>query len=153
MATRFLKKWVRLARPADPSRLYLPTTEGGLGLPAISTCYQKQQASVASLLLTSPDPIIQHTAKLAVMKEENLRRPLHRPMLEVREIWQTHVPAGSLFAREPRPMLQCAMRTRGWSMRGICNTRASYCGQLRVRPPARGPLQSSSYHLKCSGFL
>ena len=88
MATRFLKKWVGLARPADPSRLYLPTTEGGLGLPAISTCYQKQQASVASLLLTSPDPIIQHTAKLAVMKEENLRRPLHRPMLEVREIWQ-----------------------------------------------------------------
>ena len=82
MATRFLKKWVALARPADPSRLYLPTTEGGLGLPAISTCYQKQQASVASLLLTSPDPIIQHTAKLAVMKEENLRRPLHRPMLE-----------------------------------------------------------------------
>ena len=42
IATRFLKKWVGLARPADPSRLYLPKTKGGLGLPAISTTYKKQ---------------------------------------------------------------------------------------------------------------
>ena len=88
MATRFLKKWVGLARPADQSRLYLPTSEGGLGLPAISTCYRKQQASVASLLLTSPDPIVQHTIKLATRKEESLSRPSHQPMTEVREIWQ-----------------------------------------------------------------
>ena len=32
-ATRFLKEWIGLAKPVDPSRLYL----GGLGLPAIST--------------------------------------------------------------------------------------------------------------------
>ena len=27
--TRFLKKWSGLARPADPSRLYLPKRNGG----------------------------------------------------------------------------------------------------------------------------
>ena len=84
VATRFLKKWVGLAKPADPSRLYL---EGGLGLPAISTIYRKQQATVASLLLTSPDPIIQHTVKLAISREQNLCRPTHKPMLEVRDMW------------------------------------------------------------------
>ena len=29
-ATRFLKKWVGLARPADPTRLYLPKKKGVL---------------------------------------------------------------------------------------------------------------------------
>ena len=87
-ATRFLKKWVGLARPADPSRLYLPKAEGGLGLPSISAVYRKQQASVASLLLTSSDPTVQHTTKLAIEKERRLCRPLHQPLLEVREIWQ-----------------------------------------------------------------
>ena len=89
IATRFLKKWVGLARPADPSRLYLPKTKGGLGLPAISTTYKKQQASLASLILTSPDPVVQHTVKQAIMKEENLQRPIHKPMLRVRGTWQT----------------------------------------------------------------
>ena len=81
IATRFLKKW-------DPSRLYLPKTKGGLGLPAISTTYKKQQASLASLILTSPDPVVQHTVKQAIMKEENLQRPIHKPMLRVRGTWQ-----------------------------------------------------------------
>ena len=88
MATRFLKKWVGLARSADPSRLYLPTSEGGLGLPAISILYQKQQASTASLLLSSTDPIVRHATTLATRREENLHRPTQRPMLEAREIWQ-----------------------------------------------------------------
>ena len=77
VATRFLKRWVGLAKPADPSRLYLPKMEGGLGLPAISTIYRKQQASVASLLLTSPDPIIQHTVKLAVSIESKIFADQH----------------------------------------------------------------------------
>ena len=88
IATRFLKKWVGLARPADPSRLYLLKTKGGLGLPAISTTYKKQQASLASLILTSPDPVVKHTVKQATMKEENLQRPIHKRMLRVRGIWQ-----------------------------------------------------------------
>ena len=34
--TRFLKKWLGLAKPADPSRLYLPKKKGGLGLPLLA---------------------------------------------------------------------------------------------------------------------
>ena len=100
-ATKFLKKWTGLARSADPSRLYLPKLEGGLGLPAISTIYRKQQASVACLLLTSPDPVVQHTAKVAIRREESLCRPTHRPMLEVREIWkqEPNVSSKSLLKR------------------------------------------------------
>ena len=89
MVTRFLKRWVRLARSADTSRLfYLPKAEGGLGLPAISIVYRKQ-ATVTSLILTSPDPIVQHSATLAIRREDHLTRPSHTPMLEVREIRQT----------------------------------------------------------------
>ena len=89
MATRFLKRWVGLARSANTSRLYLPKTEGGLGLPAITTVYWKQKAILASLIFTSSDPVVQHTAKLAINKELHLQRPTHMPMLEVRDIWQT----------------------------------------------------------------
>ena len=84
-ATRFLKKWVDLARPADPTRLYLQKKTGGLGLPAI---YQKQQTSITTLFLTSSDPIVQHTAKLAIRREQDINRPIYKPMLEVRDIWQ-----------------------------------------------------------------
>ena len=87
-ATRFLKRWVGLARSADPSRLYIPKGEGGLDLPAISVVYKKQQASTASLLVTSSDPIVQHTTKVTIRKEQKIRRPSYRPMIEVRKIWQ-----------------------------------------------------------------
>ena len=87
-ATRFLKKWVGMAKPADPSRLYLPKKLGGLGLPALTTLYNKQQASFASLILTSTDPVVQHAAKLAIRREHSLCRSIHRPMLDVRNTWQ-----------------------------------------------------------------
>ena len=49
-ATLFLKKWVKLMRSADPSRLYLPRSKGakelGLALPSISARYQKQRTSL-----------------------------------------------------------------------------------------------------------
>jgi hypothetical protein len=102
-ATKFLKKWVGLARPADPSRLYLPTREGGLGLPAISTLYQKQQASVASLLLTSPNPIIRHTTTLAIRKEEISADQHTGPCWKLGISGkQTLVPAGRPYSREQR---------------------------------------------------
>ena len=37
IATRYLKRWCRLSRSADVSRLYLPHTSGGLQLRAISS--------------------------------------------------------------------------------------------------------------------
>ena len=85
-ATRFLKRWVELARPADPSRLYLPKRNGGLELPSISTLYKKQCASVACQILTSRDPIVRHTATLEIRSEADLNRPTHRPMIATRDI-------------------------------------------------------------------
>ena len=43
LVTRYLKRWSGLARPADPSRLYLPQKNGGLGLSSVSLLYQKMQ--------------------------------------------------------------------------------------------------------------
>lgn len=88
-ATRFLKRWDALARSSDTLRLYLPKADGDLGLPAISTVYQKQQTTVANLIITSSDPIIQHTATLTMRREKYLTRPPHTTILKVREILQT----------------------------------------------------------------
>ena len=114
MATTFLKRWVGLARSADTSTLYLPKTEGGLGLPAITTVYRKQQAILASLILTSCDPVVQHTAKLAINKELHLQRPTHTPMLEVRVIWQTDPGATkkSLVKKSKKYVDLCDKETR-----------------------------------------
>ena len=84
-ATRFLKKWSGLSRPADPSRLYLPKKHGGLGLPSISTLYRKMRSSVACQLLTSRVPITQQVTKMEAQKEESQRRAAFKPMLTARE--------------------------------------------------------------------
>ena len=44
IAIWFMKKWVHLAKPGDPSKLYLPQKEGGTVLPVTSMVYQKQPA-------------------------------------------------------------------------------------------------------------
>ena len=85
--TRFLKKWIGLAKPADPSRLYFPKKKRDLGLPSISTVYQNQQRPVASLILTSHGPVVQYIAHLSIKREQNLHRLIYRPTLEVRDIW------------------------------------------------------------------
>ena len=71
-ATRYLKKWVGLAKHADPSRFYLPKKQGGLELPSISALYQKQSASVACQMLTSHDPAVRHITTLEIRREETL---------------------------------------------------------------------------------
>ena len=53
-----------LANAADTSQLYLPKPYGGLGLPAISLLFKKQQISQACQILTSHDPIVRHTATI-----------------------------------------------------------------------------------------
>ena len=139
--TRFLKKWIGLAEPADPSRLYLPRKKGDLGLPAISTVYQKQQTSVASLILTSSDPIVQHIAHLTIKKEQNL----HRPTLEVRDTWYKNTDTN----RKAFPKKEKIQVTERESDERLEST---HQGQLmcamKAKQPAHGPLQCSSYHLK-----
>ena len=61
MATKYLKKWSGLCQSADTAHLYLPNTNGGLGLPAIS---------LVSLLLTSRDPLTQQVARGMLQWEE-----------------------------------------------------------------------------------
>ena len=85
-ATRFLKKWSGLSRPADPSRIYLPWRNGGLDLPNISTLYRKIRASIACQLLTSRDPITRQVTKIEVHKEESQKRAVFKPMLTAREV-------------------------------------------------------------------
>ena len=85
-ATRYLKKWSGLARSADPARLYLPKTNGGLNLPAISQLYRKMHVSHACQLITSRDPVTQHVAKLQIEKEQNQQRAKFKPMLTVQEV-------------------------------------------------------------------
>ena len=73
--TWLLKRWMKLARPADPSRVYLPMSKGGLALPSISALYQKQCASLACQILTSTDPTVRHTATLGIRHEKELGQP------------------------------------------------------------------------------
>ena len=79
---------MKLARPADPSRLYLPRSKGGLALPSINALYQKQRASLACQILTSTDPTVRHTATLGIRREEELSRPKFKPMTVARDTWQ-----------------------------------------------------------------
>ena len=62
LATHYLKKWSGLAKPANPSLLYLPPRRGGLGLPSLSGLYKKQQASRSIQLLLSRDSSVRQIA-------------------------------------------------------------------------------------------
>ena len=70
VATRFLKKWSGLARPANTARLYLPKEEGGLALPPISLLYKRLKVSQGGLLLTTRDRVTQRLAHRTLQKEE-----------------------------------------------------------------------------------
>ena len=67
MTTKFLKKWVGLAKSANTSLLYLPQCDGGLNLPSPSSLYQRLQVSRQCQLLTSADPTVR------LIAEENLK--------------------------------------------------------------------------------
>ena len=78
--TKYLKQWSGLAQPADPARLYLPKTEGGLQLPSLSLLYEKLKSSQASSLLTSHDGITCLVTTHQIQKEERMKRASFRPM-------------------------------------------------------------------------
>ena len=84
-STRFLKKWVRLARPANPTLLYLPKAKGGLGLPSVATLWKKQQVSRACQLISSRDPVVRHAATQLTIRQEERRRVKFRPMVTARD--------------------------------------------------------------------
>ncbi len=84
-ATKYLKRWSGLAKPADTARLYLPKSSGGLGLQPLSLLFKKQQISQACQILTSRDPVVRHTATMRTQQEESLQRTKMKPMLAARD--------------------------------------------------------------------
>ena len=55
LARKYLKIWSGLPRCADPSRLYLPRSLGGLEMPSLPTVFKKLQVTRYTGLLTSRD--------------------------------------------------------------------------------------------------
>ena len=86
VATRFLKKWSGVARPANTARLYLPKEEGGLALPPISLLYKRLKVSQGGLLLTSRDRVTQRLAHRTLQKEEAQVRVQFKPVTLCREV-------------------------------------------------------------------
>ena len=60
--TRFIKKWLRMPRCANPASLYLSSPSGGLGLPSISTMHKSLQATKLASLSQSRDHIVRDLA-------------------------------------------------------------------------------------------
>ena len=86
IATRYLKKWSGLSRSADPNRLFLPKSNGGLELPHLVTVYKKIHAAKAGSQMYSRDSTVQAIATQDTLREANLRRALFRPHQEVVEV-------------------------------------------------------------------
>lgn len=84
-ANRFLKKWVGLARSANPASLYLPKSKGGLGVPSIIGLFKKQQVSHASQLISSRDPVVRYSATQKTISEQGKKRISFKPMVLARD--------------------------------------------------------------------
>ena len=79
LATQYLKRWLGLARPADPSRLYLPQEKGSLELPSVSLLYQKMHVGKVALLMISRDAGVQYAMKFQLQQENQAQRKKFRP--------------------------------------------------------------------------
>ena len=86
LATRYLKKWAGLAKPADPSCLYLPKSTGGLELPSLVTMYKKLQTSKAATLMMSQDSTVRHLASSLTRREREKQREAFQPYREVVDV-------------------------------------------------------------------
>ena len=84
-ATRHLKRWIGLARSANPGSLYLPKEKGGMGLPSLSILFKKQQVSQACQLLSSHDPVTRYAATKLTIREQEKERMKFKPMIISRD--------------------------------------------------------------------
>ena len=84
-STRFLKRWVGLARSANPTLLYLPKARGGLGLPSVLTLWKKQQVSRACQLISYHDSVVRYAATQLTISQEQSRRVKFKPMVAARD--------------------------------------------------------------------
>ena len=72
-ATRFLKKWYGLAKPANPAILFLPKSQHGLGLTSPVDKFKSLQVSAAHQLHSSSDPSIISLANSASSRKASDR--------------------------------------------------------------------------------
>ena len=68
---RFLKKWLKMPRCANPSSLYLSSLHGGLALPSITTIHKSLQATKFAALSRSQDPTVRELASLYIGKHQH----------------------------------------------------------------------------------
>ena len=85
ITTRYLKRWSGLSRSADPNRLFLPKSNGGLELPHLVTVYKKIHAAKAGSHMYSSDSTVRAIATQDTLHEAKLQRVLFRPHQEVVE--------------------------------------------------------------------
>ena len=86
VATKYLKKWVGLAKSANTALLYLLQKMGGLNLPSLTSLYKRLQVSHQSQLLTSPDPCVRHLAEKNLQHELGLSRKKFQASMIVRDV-------------------------------------------------------------------
>ena len=86
ISTFYVKKWVGLAKSANPALLYLPQKMGGLNLPLVSVFFKRLQVTKQSQLLTSPDPCVRLLAEKALQKDLTRTRSKFSPRVVVREL-------------------------------------------------------------------
>ena len=86
LATRYLKSWLGLAKPGDPSRLFLPPAHGGLGLPSISGLYKRLRVGKASLLMASRDRGVQFVSRSTLDREAQAKVAKFKPATLVRQV-------------------------------------------------------------------
>ena len=89
IATRYLKKWSGLAKSADPNRLFLPKSNGGLELPHLVTTFKKVHAAKAGSHMCSRDPAVRAIASEQTIAETNQQRASFRPHLDVVDVMKT----------------------------------------------------------------
>ena len=70
LTTSFLKKWLGLARCANPSLLYMSREHGGLQLPSLSTAFKKFHVSQMAQLMTSRDSCVRFVASRISQQED-----------------------------------------------------------------------------------
>ena len=83
IATRFLKGWCGLAKPADTGCMFLPKEHGGLDLPSLTTTYKKLQVAKAAAYTCSRDPLVRAIASQETRREATQQRPSFKPFREV----------------------------------------------------------------------
>ena len=109
IVTRYLKQWSGLAKSADPSRLFLPNSLGGLEFSNVSGLYRILQSGKAALLMASRDREVQYSTRIQVQKETIALRSKFKPYLFAQEIFSQDpgISRKALSKRVKNSMKQC----------------------------------------------